>query len=140
MSRRLTLHVKPQLEAAIDRVTAANSDPRDNGDRRRAVERLVLDRARELDEQGDLPTSRRPGQDNALETLARVRKSRDRYRNLAVRAEAALLGGPVRDDYGGLEHRLEGALRHHGFEMPPASDSRRPVDRRRGGSRLRGGR
>ena len=140
MSRRLTLHVKPQLEAAIDRITAGNGDPRDNDDRRRAVERLVLDRARQLAEQGDEPAAGGRGQDNALETLARLRKSRDRYRDLAVRAEAALLGVPVRDDYGGIERRLERALRDRGFEMPAGSDSGGPADRLRAASRRMGDR
>ena len=139
MSRRLTLHVKPQLDAAIERITAGNGDPRDNGDRCRAVERLVLDRARQLDERGDEPAAAGRGQDNALETLARLRKSRDRYRDLAVRAEAALLGLPVRDDYGGIERRLERALRDQGFEMPAASHSGRPSDGRRAGNRRGGG-
>ena len=140
MSHRLTLDLEPQFEAAIDRIMAGNGDPRDNGDRCRAVERLILDRARRLAERGDEPAAGGRGQDNALETLARLRKSRDRYRNLAVRAEAALLGVPVRDDYRGMERRLARALRHHGFEMPAASDSIRPADRRRAGTRRRGGR
>ena len=140
MSRRLTLHLTPRLEAAIDRITAGNGDPRDNGDRRRAVERLILDRARQLAEQGDEPAVGGRGQDNALETLARLRKSRDRYRDLAVRTEAALLGVPVRDDFGSMQRRLGRALRHHGFEMPAASDSGRSADRRRAGSRRGGGR
>lgn len=140
MSRRLTLHVKPQLDAAIDRIMAGNGDRRDNGDRRCAVERLVLDRARQLAEQGDERAARGPGQDNALETLARLRKSRDRYRDLAVRAEAALLGVPKRDDYGGIERRLERALLDKGFKMPAASDSGTRLDRRRAGSHRRGGR
>jgi len=77
--------------------------------------------------------------DNALETLARLRRSRDRYRDLAVRVEAALLDAPVRDDHGDIERRLERALGARGFEMPAASDSG-PPDRRPAGSRRGGGR
>ena len=139
MSRRLP-HVKPQLNAATGRMTSGNGGPRDNGEGRRTVERLAPDRARQLDGQGYEPVPRGHAHDNALETLARLRKSRDRYRDLAVRAEAALLGVPIREDYGGIERRLERALRDRGFEMPAAPHPRQPADRRRGGSRDRGGR
>ena len=139
MSRRLTLHVKPELEAAIDRITAGN------GDRRRAVERLILDRGRHMREQAgeensravaaprtaDGPAAARTGEDSTVRLIERLRESRDRYRELAVRAEAALLGVPVRDDYGSIEHRLERALRDKGFEMPAASGPRRRVGSRR---------
>ena len=108
-------------------------------DQRGAVERLVLDRARQLGEQSDEPAADGRGQDNALETLARLRKSRDRYRDLAVRAEAALLGVPVRDDYGSIERRLEQAPRDKGFEMPAASDTGRAAERRRAANRRGGG-
>jgi len=141
VSRRLTLHLTAQLDAAIERIAArGNGDPCDNSDRRRAVERLVLDRARQLAGQGDGPAASEQGGDNALETFERLRNSRDRYRDLAVRAEAALLGVPVREDYGSIERRLERALGHHGLKMPPASGSGRPAERRRAGSRRRGDR
>ena len=54
MSRRLTLHLKAQLEAPIDHIAAGN------GDRSRAVKRLVLDRARQLAEHGDEPAAGGP--------------------------------------------------------------------------------
>ena len=90
--------------------------------------------------------SRRPGQpsrpadDGTVRLIERIRGSRDRYRDLAVRVEAALLGAPVRDDYGDMERRLERALRKRGCEMPPASDPRRTADRPRARRRRRGGR
>ena len=82
----------------------------------------------------------RPGDDSTVRLIERMRGSRDYYRDLAVRIEAALLGAPVRDDYGDIEHRLERALRAKGFQMPPASDPRRTADRPRGRRRRRGGR
>ncbi len=90
--------------------------------------------------------SRRPRQpgsprdDSTVRLIERMRGSRDYYRDLAVRIEAALLGAPVRDDYGDVAHRIQRALRKRGFEMPPASDPRRSTDRRRAENRRRGGR
>lgn len=78
-----------------------------------------------------------PGDDGAVRLIERMRDSRDRYRDLVVRIEAALLGAPVRDDYGDIERRLERALRLRGFEMPAASDSERQ-DRRRARNRRTG--
>ena len=88
--------------------------------------------------------SRRPRQPGSPRTnstvrlIERIKDSRDYYRDLAARIEAALLGAPVRDDFGDIEHRLKRALRKRGFEMPPASDWPRPADRPRAGSRGRG--
>ena len=82
----------------------------------------------------------RPGDDSTVRLIERMRGSRDYYRDLAVRIEAALLGAPVRDDYGDIERRLERALWKRGFEMPPASDPRRPTCRPRPRRRRRGGR
>ena len=81
-----------------------------------------------------------PRDNNTVRLIERMRGSRDYYRDLAVRVEAALLGTPVRDDYGDLGHRLERALRDRGFEMPAVSDPRRPADRPRAGNRRRRGR
>ena len=81
-----------------------------------------------------------PRNDGTVRLIERMRASRDRYRDLVVRIEAALLGAPVRDDYGDIERRLERALRLRGFEMPAASDPRRSRDRPRAGNRRRGGR
>ena len=81
-----------------------------------------------------------PGDDSTVRLIERLKSSRDRYRDLAVRVEAALLGAPARDDYGDIERRLERALRLRGFEMPAASDPGRSTDRPRAGSRRRGGR
>lgn len=81
-----------------------------------------------------------PRNDGTVRLIERMRDSRDYYRDLAVRIEAALLGAPVRDDYGDIERRIGRALRKRGLEMPPASDPRRPSDRPRAGKRRRGGR
>ena len=89
--------------------------------------------------------SRRPRQpgsprnNGTVRLIERIRDSRDHYRDLAVRIEAALLEAPVRDDYGDIEHRIEQALRKKGCEMPPASDPRRPGGRPHAGNRRRGG-
>ena len=81
-----------------------------------------------------------PRNHGTVRLIERMRGSRDYYRDLAVRIEAALLGAPVRDDYGNIERRIERALRTKGCEMPPASDPRRPADRPRAGRRRRGDR
>ena len=81
----------------------------------------------------------RPADDRTVRLIDRIRDSRNRYRDLAVRVEAALLGAPVRDDYGDIERRLERALQLRGFEMPAPSDPRRPAHRRHAGNRRRGG-
>ena len=81
-----------------------------------------------------------PRNNSTVRLIERMRGSRDYYRGLAVRIEAALLGAPVRDDYGDMERRIERALRKKGCEMPPASDPRRSAGRPRAGNRRRGGR
>ena len=55
---------------------------------------------------------------NARATVARLAESRDRYRDLAVRVEAALVRAPPSDNFDGLARRLARALRRAGFEMP----------------------
>ncbi len=152
MSRRLTLHLTARHDAALDRILGSD-DRHDNNQRRCAVEQLILDRAREPEDQagacnaavvespgatGD--SAARIDNESTVRLIDRLKASRDRYRDLAVRAEAALLGMPVRDDYGSIERRLERALRAKGFQMPPATGSGRPADRRQAGSRRRGGR
>lgn len=152
---RLTLELKPHVVENLDRIVRAdmNKEP-DDWTRSAVLVNLMLDRARQLHEGaqregGDGDAAPGPGdhaadnanaQGNAIRTIARLRQSRDRYRDLAARAEAALLGAPVRDDFGGIERRLEGALQDKGFEMPAASDPRRSADRRRAGNRRGGGR
>ena len=152
MSRRLTLHLTARHNAALDRILGDEAR-HDYNQRRRAVEQLILDGAREP---GDRVGARNaaavesPGaadesasridKEGTVRLIDRLKASRDRYRDLAVRAEAALLGVPVRDDYGSIERRLERALRDKGFELPPALDPRRPADRPPAGSRPRGGR
>ena len=90
--------------------------------------------------------SRRPRQpgsprnDGTVRLIERIKDSRNHYRDLAVRVEAALLGAPVRDDFGDIEHRLERALQTRGFELPPASDPQRSTDRPRARKRRKGGR
>ena len=152
MSRRLTLHLTARHNAALDRILGGD-DSHDNDKRRRAVEQLILDSAREPEDRAGAqstavvePPDATDGSAARIDTesivrlIDRLKASRDRYRDLAVRAEAALLGVPVRDDYGSIERRLERALRAKGFEMPAASDAGRPADRRRAASRRRGGR
>ena len=95
---------------------------------------------------GDSAATSRPRQpgsprnNSTVRLIERIKDSRDYYRDLAVRIEAALLGAPVRDDYGDMERRIERALRKRGFEMPPVSDPQRSAGRPRAGSRRRGGR
>ena len=152
MSRRLTLHLTARHNAALDRILGGD-DSHDNNQRRHAVEQLILDGAREPGDRAGTPNAagvESPGakdefaaridNDGTVGLIDRLRASRDRYRDLAVRAEAALLGVPVRDDYGSIERRLERALLDKGFEMPAATHPRRPVDRSPAGSRRRGGR
>ena len=55
---------------------------------------------------------------NARGAVARLGESRARYRDLALRVEAAVLRAPARDDPGGLEDRLRRALRDAAFELP----------------------
>ena len=85
-----------------------------------AVDALATEREAVANLRGKLAAARR-SLDNALATLARLRESRARYRNLAVRAEAAILGSPPREDFGGIDRRLERALRKAGFDMPGIS-------------------
>ncbi|MXY16140.1 MAG: hypothetical protein F4Y57_03845 [Acidobacteria bacterium] len=79
-----------------------------------------------------------PRNDGTVRLIERMRGSRDYYRDLAARIEAALDGAPVRDDYGDIERRIDRALRRRGFEMPPAADPRRPAGGPRAGRRRRG--
>ncbi len=76
----------------------------------------------------------RVGLRNALKTVERVRASRDRYRQLAARAEAALLRKPPSGELGSLERRLRLALRKAGFALPPrgmpSGATRRPAKQR----------
>ena len=152
MSRRLTLHLTARHNAALDRILGGD-DSHDNDRRRQAVEQLILDGAREPEVRAGArnaaavespaatgESAARNDKESTVRLIDRLKASRDRYRDLAVRAEAALLGVPVRDDYGSIERRLERALRDKGFEMPAASDAGRPADRRRAASRRRGGR
>ncbi len=152
MSRRLTLHLTAHHHAALDRILGDEAR-HDNNQRRRAVERLILDGAREPGDRAGAQnaavveppgaadgSAARNDTDSMVRLIDRLRTSRDRYRDLAVRAEAALLGVPVRDDYGSIDRRLERALRDKGFEMPAAPHPRRPADRPPAGSRRRGGR
>ncbi len=146
MSRRLTLHLTARHNAALDRILGGG-DSHDNNQRRRAVEQLILDRARELGDRtgpqnaaavespGAAESSAAPIDENTVRLIDRLKASRDQYRHLAARAEAALLGVPVRDDYGSIERRLERALSAKGFRMPAASDPRARAGSRRSGGR-----
>ena len=81
----------------------------------KALEAERANRRRDRERHAALRASLR----NALKTVERVRESRDRYRELAARAEAALLRTRTSADLGSLERRLRRALRKAGFEMPP---------------------
>ena len=138
---RLTLHLSPLHVQTIDWLMSGDENYRPDGRHRRlAVEQLILDHAsmvREQAAQKDAKANpRRDRGDATLRTIDRLKKSRDRYRELAVRAEAALLGLPVRDDFHGLERRLERALGGRGLDMP-ARLRPSPADRRRDGKRER---
>ena len=75
----------------------------------------------------------RAGLDNARKMIDRVMRSRDRYRELAARAEAALLRTRISDDLGSLERRLRLALQKKGFTQPPRRNQ--PARRRRSPNR-----
>ena len=132
---RLTLHLTALHVQTVDWLMNGDDAYRpDDRHRRRAVEQLILDHAREVKERAARNDAQSTlGQcDTTLNTINRLKKSRDRYRDLAVRAEAALLGLPPREDFHGLERRLERALGGKGFDMP-ARPRPRPGDRRRDG-------
>jgi len=56
--------------------------------------------------------------DNARAAAERFAASRDRYRGLALRVEAALLARPPSDDFGGLAERVARALQRKGCVLP----------------------
>ena len=72
---------------------------------------------------------------NARAAVARLGKSRARYRDLALRVEAAVLRVPARDDPSGLEDRLRRALRHAGFSLPDPGIPARSAERSRAAPR-----
>ena len=73
--------------------------------------------------------------DNSKAAVARLTAARDRYRDLAVLAEAALLSRPPDDHPHGLAERVRRALRREGYAIPhmpprePASTIRPPKNR-----------
>ena len=132
---RLMLHLTPLHIQTIDWLMSGDESYRPDDRRRRvAVEQLILDHAgvvRDRAVRKDAETTSGRGRgDTTLHTIDRLKKSRDRYRDLAVRAEAALLGLPPREDFHGLERRLERALGGRGFELP-ARPRPNPADRQR---------
>ena len=138
---RLTLHLTPLHIQTIDWLMSGDDAYRpDDRHRRIAVEQLILDHAnvvRDRAAQKDAEITSEHGRgDTTLHTIDRLKKSRDRYRDLSVRAEAALLGLPPREDFHGLERRLKRALGGRGFDLP-ARPRPSPPDRRRGGNRER---
>lgn len=65
--------------------------------------------------------------DNTVGSARRLRASREKYRSLAARVEAAILHAAPRKDFAGLEARLTRALRSAGFELPaPAPQDAEP--------------
>ena len=136
----------PQSDA-FDRLMARESHRNARRHPRDAVGALLLDYDRwlcgrdeqlanmqrsqtELHTELDALRGERDGVANALKTVERVRESRDRYRKLAARAEAALLRTAPSDDPGSLESRLGLALRKTGFELPPRAARQRSSKRR----------
>ena len=104
MSRRLTLHLTARHNATLDRMLGGD-DSHDNNQRRRSVEQLILDGAREPGDRAGAPdaavvespaatekSAARIDKESTVRLIDRLKASRDRYRDLAVRAEAALLG------------------------------------------------
>ena len=85
-------------------------------ERHEAVKAIAVEREAVASLRRKLAAARR-SLGNALATAARLRDSRAKYRDLVVRVEAALLGDRPREDLGGLERRLEQAMRRAGFEM-----------------------
>ena len=147
---RLTLRLTELHVQTIDWIMSGDDSYRpDARHRGHAVEQIILSYAGELRDRAAAASSndstpRRDGsvpdrrdRSNALRTLERLRKSRDRYRDLAARIEAALLGLPPRDDFGGLERRIERALAEKGIHLParprpePAHPGRGKSARRR---------
>ena len=132
---RLTLKLSPLHVRTIDWLMSGDDAYRsDDRHRRDAVEQLILEHAnlvRERAARNDAEPT--PGRgDTVLHTIDRLKKSRDRYRDLAVRIEAALLGLPPREDVHGLERRLERALAGKGCHLPARPRPNR-ADRQRGG-------
>ena len=118
---RLTLKLTPLHIQTIDWLMSGDDAYRpDDRHRRDALEQLILDHANVVRERAaQIDAEPTPGRgDTVLHTIDRLKKSRDRYRDLAVRIEAALLGLPPREDFHGLERRLERALGERGFELP----------------------
>ena len=79
--------------------------------------------------------------DNARAAATRFAASRDRYRELALLVEAALLARPPSDDLAGLADRIGRALRQKGCVLPrmpprePTSSGQRAPPKQPGASR-----
>ena len=116
MKTRLTLRLTPQQSDTLDWLVERKGDRhRDRDGVRKALEAERANRRRDRERHAALRASLH----NARKTVQRVRQSRDRYRELAARAEAALLRTPPSGDLALLERRLRLALRKAGFELPP---------------------
>ena len=144
---RLVLNLTPRMVEILDSIVRheLNEEP-DDRTRCDAVVKLIIDHAdhREPDAlrkalEGERATRRRDRERhaaarrslrNATAAAERLRGSRARYRDLALRIEAALRRSPPRDDFDRLEQRLVRALAAAGFEMPAAPDvATRPATR-----------
>ena len=88
------------------------------GERDGVAKALELERANRRRDR-ERHAALRPSLRNALKTVERVRESRDRYRELAARANAALLRTGPRSDLGSLKRRLRLALHKAGFALRP---------------------
>ena len=109
-------------------------EERDGLRRALEAERATRRRDRERD------ASIRRSLENAKAAVARLTAARDRYRDLAVLVEAALLSTPPDDNLHGLAGRVQRALRREGYavaRMPPrkraATKVRPPKNRGSGG-------
>ena len=152
---RLALDLAPRHAAILDSIVRGDLDGEpDDRTRPEAIVKLLVDHAARREEPDPVHHDRdalrkaltaeraarrrdrerhaavRRSLRNAIAAAERLRESRARYRDLALRIEAALLRSPPRDDFDRLEQRLGRALAAAGFEMPGASDlATRPATR-----------
>ena len=129
MKSHLTVHLTPGQSDAFDRLMARkgvrNAELRPRDAVAKALEAERANRRRDRERHAAL----RASFTNALKTVERVRESRDRYRELASRAEAALLRTAPSGNLGSLERRLGLALHKAGFELPPRAARQRSSKR-----------
>ncbi|MDE0420744.1 MAG: hypothetical protein OXK76_07640 [Gammaproteobacteria bacterium] len=143
---RLVIQLTELQTRTIDWIMSGEEDyRRDDRHRARAVGQVILDYAEELQERAGQYPAPHASERNAAAPdrhdrttvptmITRLKGSRDRYRNLVVRIEAAILGIAPRADFGDIERRLEQALGGIGIRLP-ARPRPVPTGTRRGGHR-----